>query len=156
MASEDSLCVRYSLGVADAVGDFWRSKTMTAPVDAVETIFWHRRLTTKTRLPRARIGARYFPTFHRTLRLRLQRRVRGSSPSAFRAAAPAAWRKSPPCTESPRNREPIEAASIAYPFPIALRTRSRSRGRHPPNLGGCSLVFFDETLPLCAKGNSPN
>jgi len=66
--------VRYSFVVVGAVGDFWRSKTMTAPVDPVETIFWHRRLTTKTRLPRARIGARYFPTFHRTLRLRLQRR----------------------------------------------------------------------------------
>ena len=37
----DSLCVRYSLLVVGAVGDFWRSKTMTAPVDPVETIFWH-------------------------------------------------------------------------------------------------------------------
>jgi hypothetical protein len=41
--------VRYSLVVVGAVGDFWRSKTMTAPVDPIETIFWHRRLTTKTR-----------------------------------------------------------------------------------------------------------
>ncbi len=74
--------MRYSLVVVGAVGDFWRSKTMTAPVDPVETIFWHRRLTTKT-LPRATIGARYSPTFHRTLRLRLQRRVRRSPPFCF-------------------------------------------------------------------------
>ena len=127
----DSLCVRYSLLVVGAVGDFWRSNTMTAPVDPVETIFWHRslrprsllparcitirrkgpnwevlddikcpprlarrRLTTKTRLPRARIGARYFPTFHRTLRLRLQRRARRSARPPSRAAVPADWRSS--------------------------------------------------------------
>ena len=76
--------MRYSLVVVGAVGDFRRSKTMTAPVDPVETILWHRRLTTKTRLPRARIGTRYFPTFHRTLRLRLQRRVRSSHSCAKR------------------------------------------------------------------------
>jgi len=33
--------VRYSLVIVGAVGDIWRSKTMTAPVDPVETIFWH-------------------------------------------------------------------------------------------------------------------
>ncbi len=47
----DSLCVRYSLLVVGAVGDFWRSKTMTAPVDPVETIFWHRSLRPRSLLP---------------------------------------------------------------------------------------------------------
>jgi hypothetical protein len=43
--------VRYSLLVVGAVGDFWRSKTMTAPVDPVETIFWHRSLRPRSLLP---------------------------------------------------------------------------------------------------------